>query len=240
MGAYSAAILGTSGLLSYWRLNETSGTTAADLGPAGVTLTYQSGVTLAQTGAIAYDAEAASVYSTTTNQMTASSITAYDSSWDQTAFTLEGWMRVPTSPSSGSYYNKVFRNSGFLLWLTVTTKYPSFVIDQNNTTSANWSSNKADNAWHHYVATFSKPTMTLYVDGVSRVTASWNYNKTAISSIEIGKDGYQYNCENAVYSRALSSAEVAYHYNLGLGTIANREQPRPRVRSQAANRAASY
>jgi type IV pilus assembly protein PilA len=52
--AYAAMILSLNGLSGYWRLDETAGTTATDLGPHGYNGTYSTGVQLAWPGALAH------------------------------------------------------------------------------------------------------------------------------------------------------------------------------------------
>ena len=56
--AYAATITGTAGLVSYWRLGESSGTSACDSYGAN-TGTYQGGFTLGAAGAIAGDPDTA-------------------------------------------------------------------------------------------------------------------------------------------------------------------------------------
>ncbi|HMC68188.1 MAG TPA: LamG-like jellyroll fold domain-containing protein, partial [Mycobacteriales bacterium] len=73
--AYSSAILSTAGLVSYWRLGESSGTVACD-GAGSNNGVYQAGTTLGQPGAIVSDPDTAVAL-------------------DGTA----GWVQVPASSS---------------------------------------------------------------------------------------------------------------------------------------------
>jgi len=89
-----------------------------------------------------------------------------------------------------------------------------------------WSNTKmSTNAWHHVVVTFNRPTISFYADGVLDGTAIWD------SSIGTSASPYLYigargdvsaaECFNgsideaAIYSKALSPAEVLEHYNAG-------------------------
>src|SRR5437588_12014150 len=56
--SYAGTITGTAGLVSYWRLGESSGTTACDSYGANAG-TYQGGFTLGRVGAIAGDPDTA-------------------------------------------------------------------------------------------------------------------------------------------------------------------------------------
>jgi len=62
--SYSATIIGTSGLIGYWRLGEASGAVACDSKGTN-NGAYQSGTTLGQPGAIANDPDTAVAFNGT-------------------------------------------------------------------------------------------------------------------------------------------------------------------------------
>jgi len=83
-----------------------------------------------------------------------------------------------------------------------------------------------DGAWHHVVAVrdYAAGENILYVDSVevASVTQSYtnDFNSTGAISIGYFDNGYYFDGsidEVAVYNKALSAAEVAYHYNEGTG-----------------------
>jgi hypothetical protein len=66
--AYRDAVLGTPGLVSYWRLGEASGTTAADETAANPG-TYTGGVALGQPGALTSDSNTAALFDGVSGQV---------------------------------------------------------------------------------------------------------------------------------------------------------------------------
>ena len=67
--AYRAAVLGTAGLIAYWRLGEATGSVAADekgANPGG----YSGGLTLGDPGALAGDADASAQFDGVNGEMT--------------------------------------------------------------------------------------------------------------------------------------------------------------------------
>lgn len=177
--------------------------------------------------------------------------TTANSSDALTAFTLEAWFRTTatTAPATGfgkiigfgasanspiesTYDRHIYLNSsGQVVFGTYNGGY------QTVTSSAS----KADQKWHHVMATFSSTTgMILYVDGVA--TSNTNY-KTAEATTGFWKVGcgnlngwpspggttstsggttYQAGYFNgviqyaAVYTSVLSAADVTAHYQAGL------------------------
>ena len=108
--AYSSAITATPGLVSYWRLGESSGTNACDsYGPnAG---TYQGGFTLGATGAIAGDPDTAvrlDGSSGYVNVPHSSSLDVGDS------FTIEAWVK---RNSFGAPSYQAIASQGANAWL---------------------------------------------------------------------------------------------------------------------------
>src|SRR3954469_21505117 len=87
--AYSTAITGTAGLVSYWRLGEPSGTAACDsFGSNGGT--YQGGFALGRVGAIAGDPDTAAGFDGSTGNVSIPHTSSGDVGDN---FTVEAWVK---------------------------------------------------------------------------------------------------------------------------------------------------
>lgn len=221
----------------YWRLGESSGTTAADSSGNGFTGGYGSGVTLGQPGAITGDADTAAAFSGTSSGLVSASAPVPPPA----TFTIEAWFKTTTntggklvgfgnaqSGSSSSYDRHIYMmNDGQLVFGVWTGKVVT--IETANTYN--------DGQWHYVVATLSPATgMALYVDGrlagtnANTVAQSysgywrvggdnlngWNLDPWGSNSQGTTQPyGYYFQGtmdEVAVYPVALSAGQVAAHY----------------------------
>lgn len=209
------------GPVSYWRLDETSGTTAADVQGAN-NGTYTNSPTLGQSGALAASANKAVQLDGVNDYVNV----PHNASLDPNSITVEAWAK-----SNGATWNQ----SGWLV-----SKRDKFVLhpDLGTTTmrwyiqrGAGWQSVSYSlpdiQRWHHYVGVYNASTgyQALYVDG--RLVASATYTAANLISstkaLSIGADdptqfsryGNGWIDEVAVYSGALSAARVLAHYNSG-------------------------
>ncbi|MCU1572618.1 MAG: domain containing protein, partial [Micrococcaceae bacterium] len=89
--SYGAAVFGADPEL-FWRLGESTGTTAADAGPARTTGTYSSGITLGENGAVADSANTAALFNG--SSAVAVSNTAVN---NPTVYTEELWFKTTTT-----------------------------------------------------------------------------------------------------------------------------------------------
>ena len=225
---YRDTVLTTPGLVSYWRFEETSGTTAADAKGTNPG-SHRNGVALAHPGGLPSDAGGKSIRLDGTNDY----VNVADRSPLDTgnAFTLESWVRRTSTSSasqtifakgSGSYLLRFNSNrltlgragSGDIALATVTTTDTS--------------------GFHHVVAAKSGPTVKLYIDGVD-VTGAVT-NRTIVNTskaLNIGRvtDSRQYFPgyidEAAVYNRALTAPQVLQHYEAGIASGASTPAPAP-------------
>jgi hypothetical protein len=207
--------------VSYWRLDETSGTTAADVQGAN-NGTYQNSPTLGQSGALAASTNKAVQLDGVNDYVNV----PHNASLDPNSITVEAWAK-----SNGATWN----TNGWLV-----SKRDKFILhpDQGTTTmrwyiqrGAGWQSVSYSlpdiQRWHDYVGVYNASTgdQALYVDG--RVVASATYSAANLISstkaLTIGADdptqfsryGNGWIDEVAVYSGALSAARVLAHYNSG-------------------------
>ena len=214
---YSNDVLTTSGLVSYWRLGETSGTSAADSKGTN-TGTYTGGYTLGVTGALAGDSNKATTFNGSTGYVSIGN----PSSLQLTTGSLEAWIK--TSNAGTSYrdiinkdlaYNVTVQNNVLQIW------------DEGANTDRSTGVNVADGAWHHVVVTFQSGVSNgtkIYLDGVLKLTTtmtvSSNSNNLRIASTAFNSGSEYFNGtidEAAIYNSVLSSATVLSHYNAGRG-----------------------
>ncbi len=212
-GSYGEALMGTAGLLSYWRLGERSGTVATDA-KGGRHGTYVNGAVLGAAGALAGDADTAVQLDGTNDSVT---LPALPSSVD---FTVEGWQRISApKTTNNTLYGKagtlrfIPRPSGFYVgvWLG------GVEYTLQGSTASNVDS------YVHWAVVRSGATVTVFRNGVQVGTRAGLPAATAASLTgEIGRTSTMYATsgridEVAVYDRALPSSTLQSHYDLGRG-----------------------
>lgn|GEM_PF-1569233 len=217
--------------VGYWRLGETSGTTATDIGSSGSHGTYVSGPTLAQSGALTSDSDTAASFGSNYVNI------AGTSSLKQTsALTISAWV-YPTATSS---WNKaLIFPYGASNWTAPYFSYQlgadggkphvGFNVNADYTRGSLTSSTSYSlNAWTHVVGTFNNGIIKLYVNGVLDSTKDVTAYGTSIlytsrTNVSIGCDADYFvsECwsgkidEPSVFSSVLSAAQVATLYRAG-------------------------
>jgi hypothetical protein len=208
----------------HWRLDETSGTTAADATGNGFNGTYFGSVSrgapgVAGSGAVTFNGTNALVASAT-------SIPA------QPTFSVEAWFRTTTqrggklvgfgnsqSGTSSNYDRHVYMtDAGRLVFGVFAGSYPGSVQSIQSTGSYN------DGNWHHVVGTLGRGGMTLFVDGAAVGT-----NPTALASFyngywRVGGDnlnGWPARPTSSYFNGVIDEVAV-YDYALTAGQAADR------------------
>jgi hypothetical protein len=214
--SFGAKVLATGPVL-YWRLNETSGTAAANLGSGGVSDQggYIGGVTLGGAG------PRPPAYPTfeTTNDAPAFNGTSayvngpYELVNDLPAFTMAGWIYPTATQNSrtGLFGQNDTMEFGFSSSTTVQIWTPVGSV------SATYPF--ANNTWHYMTAVGGNGQLSLYFDGVLKAS-------TTISASNFGESEYDFNVggggvfdptgnyfngqldEVAVWFRALATNEI--------------------------------
>ncbi len=217
MSAYSAVVLAESSLVSYWHLDETSGTSAAD-SKGSNTGTYAGGFVLNQTGIPGTQPGGKSVGFHVSNGI----CTAPDNATLNfvAPFSLECWLQdanvgdsllAKYNGSAGFHGYGLRHNTVLEFWLGVSWFAGLTTVTTGST-------------WHHAVATLSGTTAKIYLDGAldNSGTVSVSLTNTApfaIGTDNLGTSGATLIDEVAVYNDALSAARVLVHYNAGIGKI---------------------
>jgi len=230
--AYGAAVYSANPDL-YWRLNEASGTVAADAGISGVNGTYGSLVTKGVTGALfgvtnkavgTLGSQNSRIVST---QQVAAPGVYSEELWFRTA-TNNGGKLIgfgdATTGTSGSYDRHVYMETNgrltFGTWTGVANTITTPLAYNNN-------------QWHHLVATQSAAGMRLYVDGALVGSHPQTGAQTYSGYWRVGGDttwGPQpwfagQLDEVAVYSTALDAQTVTNHYALGTTGLLPNQSP---------------
>ncbi|HEV8280698.1 MAG TPA: LamG-like jellyroll fold domain-containing protein [Candidatus Limnocylindrales bacterium] len=205
-------------LKAYWRLGETSGSSAADVvAPPHNGTISATGVTLNQADALVDDADPAMAFNGSTGRITSTV------PLPQSAYTIEAWVKPNAAQISNAIAGR-FLAGGAMIWVDGNGNYGlahnaggSYVTSQVQ---------PVPGRWDHVVGTWDSVTdvATLYVNGrpVASTFASAAPG-TGAAAFEIGSNsngtaGTFFDGsidEVALYDRALSPAEIAGHYREG-------------------------
>ncbi len=212
-----------SGLVGHWKLDETSGTTAADSSGLGNSGTLTNGatpnVTAIYNGGDSFDGvnDFVNVPNTNNHVNLRESMTvscwarSHTTNWNQTGCLVSKRDQFVLHPWSGGKSFDFYINSGG--WTSASTNLANI-------------SNFDLMAWHHYVGVYNHVTgqIQVFVDGVQRATNSITAGSTLTSDtgpITIGYDdgmsGRYFDGDMddvRIYNRALPASEIAELYGL--------------------------
>lgn len=219
---YRSTVLADSPLV-YWRLGETSGTTATDASGNARHGTYSGSPTLGVTGALIGDTNTAVTFDGVDDQVSVADTT------DLTAYTAEAWVKTTNSAAGELDVAARLGSAGtsriFLLY--VGAGKASGIFYNSTGTQLNLSSpgSIADGNWHHIAMAYTAGTSTgrLYLDGsqvatgtragpLSTADVPFTVGTSAFVSRFIGSID-----EVAYYGTELSAARILAHYNAGIG-----------------------
>ena len=216
---YSSTILGDSPVV-YYRLDEASGTTAADSSGHGYSATYaSSGITYGVAGAISGDSDKA-----ITSSFSGAAASRSDSALPTGAGarSVEAWEKTT---GGGTYsllsYGALSANGYASLNINGPTTISFDAWNYYVLTSTPYS--VEDGAWHYLAATYDGSTATLYLDGVAMGSGSLSMNTSASQGLWLGdaQDGagaFPGSLdEEAVYAAALTAAQISTHWRSGVG-----------------------
>ena len=224
-GNYATEVLADSPV-GYWRLGETSGTSAADQTTFNHPATYNASNILGAAGAIG---DGDPCFQPNGNPATVAQTTDHNLA---DTFSIEFWCKTSDTSTYIYCFGQEQPSS-----ISVTTpkvqmisRHLSLVQDNNHYIVAQ-SSVACDNNWHHFVVTKTAADCHIYQDGVdvtaatpTQVPAPWTVNQSFVfsndstSSLRIGGvaggSGFAGSFdEMALYNTVLSSTRVLAHYN---------------------------
>lgn len=225
---YGPTVAGTSGLQSYWRLAETSGTSASD-SKGTSTGTYTGGYTLGAAGGLAHDADKATTFDGSTGYVNIGDV--YDFA-GTTSFSVEFWVKknVQEATSWARLVDKhqltpvrdgwttsiapnsdTFGNAGKILFERWGNGSQSNVVGTTAT---------AVGTWYYVVATYDGSTLRLYVNGsleasaASSVSMSDTTAPLRIAASAGGGSNFNGTIDDvAIYNVALTAAQIQAHYD---------------------------
>ena len=215
----------TEGMVSFWKFDEGSGTTAYDSydGNDGALINGPFWTTGQVGGALSFDGEDDYV-----------SIPSSASLDITQAITVEMWINSP------NYYKRyaiflikgsVYRPLAYGLRMFDTTGRPLFQIVtlDNNIVKYNYIVSPeplTNNQWYHLVGTYDGSHMKIYVNGLLKKEESWSGSIVSYDYYPLEIGGYSASGskfrypglidEVAIYSRPLTAEEIQEHYQNGL------------------------
>ncbi|MEU1971942.1 PKD domain-containing protein [Microbacterium sp. NPDC019599] len=218
--AYGQAVYALEPAL-YWRLNETTGTIAADASGSNQKGTYFGSISQGANGALAGVADTAATF-------TNGQVISQGSFTNPRSYSLEAWFKTSTTTGGkiiGFGNSPDGNSSGYDRHIYMTPDGQLIYgvwVGFTDTLQTPGSYN--DGQWHHVVATQGAQGMRLYVDGVLRgsndhtdaqdYTGYWHVG----GDITWGPGDWEFDGtidEVAVYMNPISASDVASHYTLG-------------------------
>jgi hypothetical protein len=219
--------------VAYWRLSETSGTSAIDSSGNGRTGTYTGGYTLGQTGPWTGGPDTAINLNGSTGYVTV----PHNAALNSTSITLEAWIKPPNANQSSNIITKGISVSPYTQYSmsiggTNSHTVPAgkriifcFIQTSSIIERCGYSDvDIVDGNWHHVVlAANQTDTISLYVDGANVAftldysLGTWpDVSTTAALAIgQVGDGTYFYNGlvdEVAIYNSALTLTQAQAHY----------------------------
>jgi hypothetical protein len=232
-GTYYHEVVLDDGPVGYWRLGESSGTTAADSSSAGRIGTYNGTYTQGVAGAIAYPTDTALGLAGAATGWVSIPDDAELSPAD--AITLEAWVYLTALPASGLTSRPIQKANAYQLSInsagtatfqvTLCADAVTQCTSGGTTRSISSSSPIATGAYYHVVGTYSASSarLSLYVNGASAATTvtTWNtYIRDSTTIVILGDNNLSSTSLNgrideaAIYASELTSSQVAAHYAL--------------------------
>ena len=213
---YASVINATSGVVSYWRLGESSGTTATD-GPGVNNGTYTGGYTLSVAGALAGDSDKAVTFNGTTGYVSIGNPAILQVGTGS----LEAW--INTANAGTSWRDILSKDKAYtsLLKANILGTY-----DYNAGADRATTLDPTDSVWHHIVVTFQSGVTNgtkVYSDGVLQLTTIITVNaQTGNVIIGSWKGTGEFFTgtidEVAIYNSVLSGTTITDHYVSGHGS----------------------
>jgi alpha-galactosidase len=240
--------------VSYWPLNETSGTIIHDVvGTNNGTCMNTSGLTLGGPGILYGQGVTSETAIYFTNTSSGYIKVPYSATLNTPQFTVEVWLNMPTFPATGAGADMnalSFDDSNPKGW-TFEISNPNAAnpnmygwLGHNNSWTRVNSGTCIQGQWSYYALTYDGTTFTVYTNGVSAGSQSSSYTQVSSShSLYMGAYDsggsvtrfYSGGMENvAFYSNALSASQILNHYQVG-STVVPPAPPSVSVQRSGAN-----
>jgi len=222
--AYRDAVTETSGLVGYWRFDETSGTTAFDSVSPPFNGTYAGSPALGANGLLESDNNTAVDHDAVDDRIYVPDNAAYDFA-GTAPFSLEIWINPDVVDTT---CRRLFSNEitdaagtqGYILYVCNGGFGTQRRRDGVNNTLTSANTYASVGTKRHVVSTYDGTTLRLYVDGTqvastgSSASLIDNPNPLGIGTYSTGGTRFDGRLdEAAIYNTALSAATVRAHYN---------------------------
>jgi len=217
MSAYSDKVI-ADGAVAYWRLGETSGSTAVDV-VGGNNGTISGGVTLNQPGATTDGNPAMRFDGVNGKIVTAATISI------PVSCTWECWIKTTAAANNAAIVSNRFTvQDGIvgLFFLGGNVFVDSYQAGNNAVSSTGTLVN--DGKWHHIIWVTNGSTGAIYLDGAQTVSQAQPH-VTLTEKVQIGFDTFNAVYWNgliddvAIYPTALTPTQIAAHYATGVSTL---------------------
>ena len=223
MSYYSSTVMNDSPV-AYYRLDEASGTSAADQTSNAYTGTYSSsGVTYSVAGALTGDTDTAVTFNGSTGDMTMPS--GVNPATYQ-ALTIEFWMKLSTlsqasSPAIIANDQPGTTNNGVQVNINSTGTAIVYKLGNGSTTTTSTLNYPfVIGTWYHIVLVWASGVTYLYINGVLKENddlftgpISTGAHNLTVAHNPSGTDFFQGSIDEvAIYSTGLSSTRIMAHY----------------------------
>ncbi|MBI3295692.1 MAG: LamG domain-containing protein [Deltaproteobacteria bacterium] len=218
--------------IGYWRLGESSGTTATDLSGSAHDGTYTNTPTLAQTGVLTGDSNTSVSFSAASSQYV--DIGTSNDYTNTGVISLEAWFKTTDRTVPQFIMGHGNGTSDYVLSVGYTTKKVQFWTNGGGP-SVSSTTDISNDTWYHVVAVRTGSTgdwtFKIYLNGILDATATSTTSEPGSvpnTNLCIGRDGsyteYYFGGtlqEVAVYNSALTATQVLAHYNAGLSNTSS-------------------
>jgi len=220
--SYRQVVLDASPV-SYWRLGETSGTSAAD--ETGANPGTYNNMLLGEPSALSSDSNPSASFSGTQSYVRVPASPSLDMT---SAVTVELWAKRRTIGGYqvlvGKPGNGQSKFENYSLWQTPSNKYTAYFGNGSTSVSVQTPA-ITDTNWHYVVATYNGSRARIYLDGVLKQEIAQTLQMTANTlPLNIGRannGAYFFNGwldEVAIYPTALPAQTILAHYNRATGS----------------------
>jgi len=221
IGRYQGQLL-TANPVNYWRLGETSDTTAIDIGSAAADGTYTNGVTLGASGLLLNDPDKAATFDGVNDWVSVPAVPAISGS-----ITLSAW--ASTSDNKNEYV--LARGSqAYIRRVTSLNRFVFSWLDSGavqRTLNSAVDAAPADGLPHFVVATHDGSTVNIYVDGVLSNSLSgqslqavpsgtWGIGSNNTGSADLWHGQID---DVAIFDQALNASTIKTLYAFGSSSI---------------------
>jgi Concanavalin A-like lectin/glucanases superfamily len=228
---------------AYWRLDESTGTNAADSASTN-TGTYVGSVSLSQPGALTGDPDTAAGLDGTTGTVQIPSTTGVSPSGP---LTVEAWIKPTSLPAAGASSMILRKDSQYQLSITSSGALGFRLFQGGVAQEVDAPAGTASpGAWSHVVGMWNGTKMTLYVNGgiVASAALSGSVDSTTTRPfLGSAYDSWGFFSgvldEVAIYPHALSNSEIQAHYQIGVTGQAPPPPPPPQPSAAYASAVAA-